>query len=89
MRSSPPRVIQATDIVTAAVSNTASAALSLAVVGAMAAAVSSTEAADAALATAAAGIAALSRVAAAESHGIAAAGRGRGRGGRSCGGAVV
>ena len=73
LRSSPPRVAT-TEIVTAAVSNTASAA-------SMAAAVSSNAAGDAALATAAAGIAALSRVAVVESQGIVAAGRGRGRGG--------
>jgi hypothetical protein len=89
LRSSPPRVIQAMEIVTTAVSNTASAASSSAIVGTTAAAVSSTAAADAASATAAAGIAALSRVAAAESHGIVATGRGRGRGGRSRGGGVV
>jgi hypothetical protein len=77
------------EIVTAAVSNTASAASSLAIASATAATVSSIAAADAALATAAAGIAAFSRVAAAESQCITAAGRGRGRGGRSCSGAVV
>ena len=57
------------------------AASSLAVASATAAAASSTTAADAASATTAAGIAALSRVAVAESQGIVAAGRGRGRGG--------
>jgi len=88
LRSSPPRV-QVTEIVTAAVSNTANAASISAIASATAAAVSSTAAADAALATAAAGIAALSRVAVAESHGIAAVGRGRGRGGQSRTGAVV
>jgi len=72
LRSSPPRVATA-EIVTAAVSNTASAAST-------AAAVSSTAASDAASISAAAGIAALSRVA---SQGIAAAGRGSGRGSRS------
>jgi len=71
-----------TEIVTAAVSNTLSAAST-------AAAVSSNAAGDAASATAAAGIAALSRVAVVESQGIAAAGRGRGRGSRSRTGAVV
>jgi hypothetical protein len=75
LRSSPPRVATA-EIVTAAVSNTASAAST-------ATAVSSNAAGDAALATAAAGIAALSRVAVAESQGVAVAGRGRGRGSRS------
>jgi hypothetical protein len=70
LRSSPPRVAM-TEIVTAAVSNTASAAST-------AAAVSSNAAGDAASAIAAAGIAAFSRVAVAESQGIAAAGRGRG-----------
>jgi len=81
LRSSPPRVAT-TEIVTAAVSNTASAA-------SMATAVSSNAAGDAALATAAAGVAALSRVAVAESQGIAAAGRGRGQGSRSRTGAVA
>jgi hypothetical protein len=89
LRSSPPRVIQAAEIVPAVVSNTASAASTSTIVSATAAAVSSTAAADAASVTAAAGIAALSRVAAGESFGIAAAGRGRGRCSQTRGGVVV
>jgi len=80
LRSSPPRVATA-EIVTAAVSNTASAASTAATVSSTAAAaVSSTAPSDAASISAAVGIAALSRVA---SQGMAAAVRGRGRGNRS------